>query len=192
MYWYIGNRKLRWRWLAMYILLPFCGGALGLIFYFVIRGGFFSPQGQAGAANPFGFAAISALIGLFSQQAVLKLKEVAETLLTKPKPGDDAKPQGSTPVTSSLVNNLPGTALTIGRIIPNVGVQAGGEIVVIDGSGFVSGVKVAFGEIDAAVSAAQAAIITVTTPPHPAGTVDVVITNPDGNLVKLTRGFTYL
>jgi hypothetical protein len=129
---------------------------------------------------------------MFSQQAVLKLKEVAETLLTKPKPGDDAKPQGSTPVIPSPVNNLPGTALTIGRIIPNVGVQAGGEAVEINGSGFVSGVKAAFGGIDAAVSAAQAAKITVTTPPHPAGTVDVIVTNPDGNLVKLTGGFTYL
>jgi hypothetical protein len=30
---------------------------------------------------------------MFSEQAVLKLKEVAETLLAKPQPGADAKPQ---------------------------------------------------------------------------------------------------
>jgi IPT/TIG domain len=67
-----------------------------------------------------------------------------------------------------------------------------GEAVEINGSGFVSGVKVAFGGVDAAVSAALAAKITVTTPPHPAGTVDVIVTNPDGNQAKLTGGFTYL
>ena len=38
---------------------------------------------------------MAGLIGLFSEQAVLKLKEVAETLLSKPSPGADAKPQES-------------------------------------------------------------------------------------------------
>lgn len=45
--------------------------------------------------SPFGFAALAGLIGMFSEQAVLKLKEIAETLLTKPQPGADAKPQQS-------------------------------------------------------------------------------------------------
>jgi hypothetical protein len=30
---------------------------------------------------------------MFSEQAVLKLKEVAETVLAKPEPGEDSKPQ---------------------------------------------------------------------------------------------------
>jgi hypothetical protein len=30
---------------------------------------------------------------MFSEQAVLKLKEVAETLLAKPQPGGDSTPQ---------------------------------------------------------------------------------------------------
>lgn len=41
--WYIGNRELVRSWLAKYILLPFIGATLGTVFYFVIRGGFFSP-----------------------------------------------------------------------------------------------------------------------------------------------------
>jgi len=92
-YWYVGNRKLVRSWLPMYILLPLVGTTLGLIFYLVIRGGFFSSQATAQQTSPFGFAALASLVGLFSQQAVLKLKEVAETLWFKPQPGADAQPQ---------------------------------------------------------------------------------------------------
>lgn len=92
-YWYVGNRTLVRSWLAMYLVLPLAGGALGLIFYLVVRGGFFSPQSSFEQTSPFGFAAFAALIGMFSQQAVLKLQSVAETLFTKPEPGADPTPQ---------------------------------------------------------------------------------------------------
>ncbi len=77
----------------MYLLLPFTGATLSLVFYLVIRGGFFSPQSSFEQTSPFGFAAFAALIGMFSPQAVLKLREVAETLLSKPQAGANAKPQ---------------------------------------------------------------------------------------------------
>ena len=77
----------------MYILLPFVGASLGLVFYLVIRAGFFPPQASVDQTSPFGFAALAGLVGLFSQQAVLKLKDVAETLLTKAEQGEDFKPQ---------------------------------------------------------------------------------------------------
>ena len=51
-YWYVGNKSLKWSWLSMYVLLPFCGAALALVFYFVVRGGFFVPQGQAVGHHP--------------------------------------------------------------------------------------------------------------------------------------------
>jgi hypothetical protein len=93
LYWYVGNRGLMWSWMLMYILRPFVGATLALVFYFVIRGGLFSPQSKIADTSPFGFAGLAGLIGLFSEQAVLKLKEVAETLLSKPSPGANAKPQ---------------------------------------------------------------------------------------------------
>lgn len=93
--WYIGNRELVRSWLVKYILLPFIGATLGTVFYFVIHGGFFSPGATTKEISPFGFAALAGLIDMFSEQAVLKLKEVAETLLTKPQPGADSKPQQS-------------------------------------------------------------------------------------------------
>jgi hypothetical protein len=93
LYWYIGNRELVRSWIPMYILRPLVGATLALVFYLVIRGGFFSPGATIQDTSPFGFAALAALVGMFSEQAVLKLKEVAETLLTRPEPGADPKPQ---------------------------------------------------------------------------------------------------
>jgi hypothetical protein len=92
-YWYVGNRELVRSWVAKYVLLPFVGSSLGLVFYLVIRGGFFSPQASLQQTSPFGFAALAGLVGMFSEQAVLKLKEVADTLLKEPPVGKDAKPQ---------------------------------------------------------------------------------------------------
>jgi hypothetical protein len=92
-YWYVGHRELVWSWALMYIMRPFVGTTLAIVFYFVIRGGLFKPQAQIADASTFGFAGLSGLVGLFSEQAVLKLKEVAETFFSKPSPGANAKPQ---------------------------------------------------------------------------------------------------
>ena len=96
-YWYVGNRNLVRSWLAKYLVMPFTGSALAVMFYFVIRGGFFSPQSNFSQTSPFGFAALSAMVGLFSEQAVLKLKQVAETVLSKPERGADPTPPKTAP-----------------------------------------------------------------------------------------------
>ena len=92
LYWYIGNRMLVYAWVPMYLLRPFIGATLGLVFYLVVRAGFFSPGATVEETSPFGFTALAALVGMFSEPAVLKLKEIAETLLTKPEKGDDHAP----------------------------------------------------------------------------------------------------
>lgn len=91
-YWYVGNRELVLSWLAMYILLPVSGAVLGLIFYITIRGGLF-PQATIQQTSPFGFVALSALVGMFSVQAALKLQDIAETVFTKAGEGRESKPQ---------------------------------------------------------------------------------------------------
>jgi hypothetical protein len=96
-YWYVGNRNLVWSWLGKYLLIPFSGSALAVVFYFVIRGGFFSPQSGFSETSPFGFAAMAALVGLFSEPAVIKLKQVAETVFTAPGQGADPTPQEAVP-----------------------------------------------------------------------------------------------
>jgi hypothetical protein len=96
-YWYVGQGELVWRWVAKYVLLPFVGATIALVFYLVIRGGLFSTQGSTELVSPYGFAALAALVGLFSEQAVLKLKEIAENIFTKPAPGNNSVPQEPPP-----------------------------------------------------------------------------------------------
>jgi hypothetical protein len=66
----------------MYVLLPFSGALLAMVFYLLVRGGFM-PQSNVGSNSTFGFAALAALVGLFSEEATLKLKQIAETVLAK-------------------------------------------------------------------------------------------------------------
>jgi hypothetical protein len=89
LYWYVGNRELVFSWLAKYILLPFAGSTLALVFYFVVRGGLFSPQATIQETSHFGFAALAGLVGMFSDQAAEKLREVAATLLAPTPTGAD-------------------------------------------------------------------------------------------------------
>jgi hypothetical protein len=60
------------------------------------------------------------------------------------------------------------------------------------GAETVSGVRVTLGGQPCVnISAASGAALTCTTPAHPAGAVNVVITNPDGQSFTLPDGFTY-
>ncbi len=92
LYWYVGNRRLTRSWLVMYISLPFVGAALAVVFYLVLRGGLLPSGSGASSVNVFGFAATSALVGLFTPQAARKLQQVFDTLLTPAEKGRDQAP----------------------------------------------------------------------------------------------------
>jgi len=177
LYWYAGNRKLVWSWAIMYMLLPFSGAVLSIVFYMVIRAGFLPSSGTQGPPNtPYGFAALGALVGLFSEEAVLKLKQVAETVFAKSETGKDhAAPLRPPRITS---------------VAPKAG-PAGTEIT-ITGSDFGTGAKVNIGGTTATdVTSASAMSITATTPPHASGQVDVEVINPDGQKSALAGGYQY-
>jgi len=188
LYWYTGNRMMMWSWVGFYLLLPFSGAILSVIFYFVVRGGFFSPQASFGDTSPFGFAALSALVGLFSSPATLKLKQIAETVFTKPEPGADTKPQESDDAGAGTPTP------TISLVTPPSGTSAGAAKVTIAGTGFVEGLEVKFGGLPAEVTSSSSTSIEVVTPENVAGpaSVDVVVTNPGGKAVTLSNGYTYL
>src|SRR5207247_2339548 len=76
-------------------------------------------------------------------------------------------------------------------IAPLSGSAAGGTLVTITGTGFAGGATVALGGIAATVITVNATPITALTPAHAAGTVNVVVTNPDGQSATLFNGFTY-
>ena len=123
---YVGNRRFERSWIWWYILRPFVGASLALVFYVAIRGGFFT-QEAAADVNPFGVAALSGLAGLFSKNATDKLKEVFETLFrTEKGKGDDAR-------RDPLSHPTP----TLGRVHLAGGRGThGGPVVQIVGTGF--------------------------------------------------------
>jgi hypothetical protein len=90
--WYIGNRDLRWSWLPFNLLIPIIGALAATVFYLVLRAGLFSPSTSAQQASPFGFAAVAVLVGLFSEQALEKLKQVSSNFFAERPTGADHVP----------------------------------------------------------------------------------------------------
>ena len=192
LYWYTGTREMVWSWAAFYVLLPFTGAILAVIFYFVVRGGFFSPDASFQNTSPFGFAALSALVGLFSPQATLKLKEVAETIFTKPGAGKDTKPQETVPPAKGA--QAPATAPQVTAVKPNSGQASETTKIVIEGQNFASGVKVTVGDSPAQVVTSSSTSIEATVPTRAAGpgVVNIEVVNPNGDKTVVTNGYTYL
>lgn len=79
---YSGNRQLDRSWLAWYLLRPAISAALALIFYFALRAGLFSGAAADQTVNPFGVAAISGMVGMFSKQATEKLSKIFDTIFS--------------------------------------------------------------------------------------------------------------
>lgn len=78
----IRDFSLSWAW--FYLFTPFSGATISLFLYYVIRGGFYgSAVGKPLALNIFAFFALGTLSGLFAENAMQKLREVAEVLLAK-------------------------------------------------------------------------------------------------------------
>jgi hypothetical protein len=88
---FVGNEKLGRSWLWWYILKPFIGMMLAVIFYLVIRGGFLSAGAEAGRLNIYGITALAGLAGMFSKQATDKLSEVFDALFRTAAGHGDAK-----------------------------------------------------------------------------------------------------
>ena len=95
LYAYVGDRALLRSWLLFYLSLPLIGAGLAVLFYLILRGGLIT--GTAAEVNFFGFAAISALVGLFTPQAALKLQEIFTTLLVSTPQERDHLPPGTDP-----------------------------------------------------------------------------------------------
>ena len=86
-------------------------------------------------------------------------------------------------------------APTVTGLSPGVGSTSGDTPVKIEGAGFLAGATVTIGGSRAQPSAvypdAIPTILYVDTPAHPAGAVDVIVTNPTGQSGGLAAGYTY-
>lgn len=80
----------------------------------------------------------------------------------------------------------------INSLAPSTGAVAGGTNVTITGTGFVAGATIMFGGAQCiAPIVSSSTSLTCTTPSFPAGTANVVITNPDGQMSSPSI-FTYM
>ena len=109
------------------------------------------------------------------------------TATRTPTPTPTVTPDPSPTRTPTAV---PGPAVT--GSTPSFGPTAGGTVLTIVGSNFRAPATVMVGGVAATgVVVVNAGTINATTGPHPAGTVDIVVTNPDSQSATLTNGFTY-
>ena len=96
-------------------------------------------------------------------------------------------PSGPDP--SSTPERLGRPAIT--RVSADPGSTGGGAFFSIAGTGFQTGSGVSFGGVRTSASLVQGELKGMT-PPHAAGTVDVTVTNPDGQSDTLIGGYTYV
>ncbi len=89
------------------------------------------------------------------------------------------------------VNAVSNPAPTITGILPTSGSIAGGTVVTITGTGFLSNATVKFGGAAATNVSVTSTSITAAAPAHAAGKVDVVVTNSDSQSATLPQSFTY-
>jgi hypothetical protein len=111
--WYVGNRNLRRSWLLFNLMLPIVGALGGTVFYVVLRAGLFSPSTSAAQASPFGFAAVAMLVGLFSEQALEKLRQLAAQMFAESPTGadhvDPVSGDAETPTTAAVTADQTGS-----------------------------------------------------------------------------------
>lgn len=126
---HVGAHRLRRGWTWWYFMRPVEGAVMALAFYFVLRGGLIGTNASnLDAISAHGISAIAVLVGMFSQQAVAKLKEVAETLFTKPQDtGDTPGSAGTNPV--PVLTSLSPASAKVGTAPPPTVTLAGSNFV---------------------------------------------------------------
>lgn len=77
---FVGARRFKMSWTWWYIVRPFIGGGLGLLFYMVLRAGLVTTEAAPQSISQFGVAALAGLAGLSTEQATKKLREVFDAM----------------------------------------------------------------------------------------------------------------
>lgn len=100
-------------------------------------------------------------------------------------------PAGSSSVSASAKYTYGGPVVT--SLTPTSGPVAGGTVVTVSGTGFTGATSVTFGgTFGTSLTVSNDATLTVTTPAHAAGQVDVLVTTPAGTSAVATGAkFTY-
>ena len=92
---FIGNREFVSSWILWYVGRPIVGSVLALIVYFALRGGLLPNAGNDSAAiSEYGFAAFSGLVGMFSERATKKLRDIFEVIFASRQTDKDPLGKG--------------------------------------------------------------------------------------------------
>ena len=128
--WYVGHSSLRWRWLPYEIVTLFIGAGLATIVYVVIRGGIVSGKASTADINPYGFAAIGGIVGLFSEQALEMLRRVASDFFAEAPKGADSISEETTVVATTTVTaaQAPGVQTGEASAVTATSVTLGGTV----------------------------------------------------------------
>lgn len=122
----LGRYEPSWTW--WYLMKVPIGMGLALFLYLVVRGGLFSASlSDSGAvmdtANPFGFAALGALAGMFAKEASDKLEEIFKAVFRtaeKPAPApkiDRLEPAGKKVRDPDLTLKVEGSGFDAGSAV---------------------------------------------------------------------------
>jgi hypothetical protein len=181
---YVGNRELSTNWIWWFVLRLPIGIALAVLFYFVIRGGLLIPTVQTQAPtntlestlllNPYSIAAFSALAGMFSKQATDKIGEVFDAAFALKRKVEREGALGSTqPI----------------KVAPPKLTKGKREDLTITGSGFETGTTAAIknkARVFTRLSATQGKVAILDEDVKEVGKLELVITNPNGDVFKAT------
>ena len=85
---YLSAGQLKSNWLIWYLVKPFTATGVSLVFYFLLKAGLLNFD-NGGGINLYGIVILSALTGLYTDKATLKLEEIFTTIF-KPK---DERPE---------------------------------------------------------------------------------------------------
>ena len=110
---WIGNNKYEKSWTLWYVSRPIIGGALALVFYFLLRAGLVG--GFPINVGDFGFAAISIIIGLLVTTAMKKLRDVFDVLFGIAKREDDVGDEPTPAANASLKIGASTTKINAGE-----------------------------------------------------------------------------
>ncbi len=106
---YVGNRELVRSWVYWLLLRAPIGALLAVLVYLLLRGGLVLPSTDDPNLNPYGFAGIAALVGMFSKQATDKLREIFDTIFRSahvPERKDELKGAGAEPAVVPTVPKI--------------------------------------------------------------------------------------
>ena len=139
---------------------------------------------QDGATVTFGgVAAETTFIDVTSLTAILPAGAVGSVGVVV------TNPDGSSATKADAFGYLPPV---ITAVVPVSGSVAGGALVTITGQNFQDGATVTFGGTEAEATFVDATTLTAILPAGAEGTVDVVVTNPDGTSATKADAFQYL